>query len=257
LTLNRRSTLALALIFAILGLLPQALSRTLPDIAFPLWAAERMQHGARLYVDILEINPPLFIWLDLPLVWLSRVTGLGSITWYRIATSLLLFASLAGCWWALKRGLGGEEVEEVKFRRVLWLAAAFALLLLPRLDWGEREHLSLALTLPYILLGIARARGRTVPRGGAALAGIAAGVGIALKPYFVLVWVGREWAARRSTRLRAAARQASPGGDARENVIARPEGPKQSGRLHPDPSYPIAVGAACGRPIGADGSSSP
>jgi hypothetical protein len=198
LTLNRRSTLALALIFAILGLLPQALSRTLPDIAFPLWAAERMQHGARLYVDILEINPPLFIWLDLPLVWLSRVTGLGSITWYRIATSLLLFASLAGCWWALKRGLGGEEVEEVKFRRVLWLAAAFALLLLPRLDWGEREHLSLALTLPYILLGIARARGRAVPTGGAVLAGIAAGIGIAFKPYFVLVWVGREVASRGS-----------------------------------------------------------
>jgi hypothetical protein len=127
---------------------------------------------------------------------------------------------------------------------VLWLAAAFALLLLPRLDWGEREHLSLALTLPYILLGIARARGRTVPRGGAALAGIAAGVGIALKPYFVLVWVGREWAARRSTRLRAAARQASPGGDARENVIARPEGPKQSGRWRVDPET-IAVPLFC------------
>jgi hypothetical protein len=47
-TLNRRSTLTLTLIFSLLGLLPQALSRTLPDIAFPLWAAERMQHGARL-----------------------------------------------------------------------------------------------------------------------------------------------------------------------------------------------------------------
>jgi hypothetical protein len=189
LTLDRRSTLTLALLFAVLGLLPQALSRTLPDIAFPLWAADRMQHGARLYVDILEINPPLFIWLDLPLVWLSRVTGLESITWYRLATSALIFASLAGCWWALKRGLGDERVE---YRRLLWLAAAFALLLLPRLDWGEREHLSLALTLPYILLGIARARGREVGSGGAIMAGLAAGIGIALKPHFVLVWVGRE-----------------------------------------------------------------
>jgi hypothetical protein len=240
-TLSRRSTLALALIFALLGLLPQALSRTLPDIAFPLWAAERMQHGARLYVDILEINPPLFIWLDLPLVWLSRVTGLGSITCYRIATSLLLFASLAGCWWALKRSLGDERVE---YRRVLWLAAAFALLLLPRLDWGEREHLSLALTLPYILLGVARARGRQVPRGGAIVAGLAAGIGIAFKPHFVLVWVGREMAARRWTRLRAAARQTSPDGDAGQSVIARPEGPKQSGRLRVNPET-IVVPLLC------------
>ena len=191
---TRRQAALLAAAFAVLGLLPQALSRTLPDIAFPLWAADRMQHGARLYVDILEINPPLFIWLDLPLTWLSRVTSLGSITWYRIATSLLLFVSLAGCWWALEKSLGDEPPA---YRRLLWLAGAFALLLLPRLDWGEREHLSLALTLPYILLGIARARGRSVPRSGAILAGIAAGVGIAFKPHFVLVWFGRELAARR------------------------------------------------------------
>lgn len=184
-----RQTLVLALLFAMLGLLPQALSRTLPDIAFPLWAADRMQHGARLYVDILEINPPLFIWLDLPLTWLASVIGIGAITWYRVATTLLLLASLVGSWWALNRGLDDEPPA---YRRLLWLAAAFALLLLPRLDWGEREHLSLALTLPYIFLGIARARGKSVEKGGALLAGLAAGIGIALKPHFVLVWLGRE-----------------------------------------------------------------
>jgi hypothetical protein len=190
-TLSRRSTLALALIFALLGLLPQALSRIISDTAFPLWAADRMQHGARLYVDVLEVNPPLFIWLDLPLVWLSRVTGLTPITCYRIAVSLLLFASLAGCWWALRKSL---EDEPPAYRRFLWLVAAFSLLLLPRLDWGEREHLSLALTLPYILLGIARRRGQPVERTAALFAGLAAGLGVALKPHFVLVWFGREFA---------------------------------------------------------------
>ena len=233
---GRRTTAVLVAAFAVLGLLPQALSRTLPDIAFPLWAADRMEHGARLYVDILEINPPLFIWLDLPLTWLSRITGLGSITWYRIATSLLLFASLGGCWWALNRALGDHPSA---YRRLLWLAAAFSLLLLPRLDWGEREHLSLALTLPYILLGIARARGRPVPRGGAILAGLAAGVGIAFKPHFVLVWVGREVAARVGSERHGQSR-----GYARTGVIARAEGPKQSGSRHPDPGHWIASSEA-------------
>ena len=191
--LNSGSIAAFAIVFVLVGLVPQMLSRTLPDIAFPLWAADRMQHGARLYVDILEINPPLFIWLDLPLTWLSRVTGLGAITWYRIATSLLLLVSLAGCWWALEKGLDDDPPA---YRRLLWVAAAFALLLLPRLDWGEREHLSLALTLPYILLGIARARGKAVSKRGALLTGLAAGIGIALKPHFVLVWLGREIGAR-------------------------------------------------------------
>jgi hypothetical protein len=235
---SRVATLTLALIFSLLGLLPQALSRTLPDIAFPLWAAERMQHGARLYVDILEINPPLFVWLDLPLVWLSRVTGLGAITWYRIATSLLLFASLAGCWWALTRSLGDEKVE---YRRVLWLAAAFALLLLPRLDWGEREHLSLALTLPYIFLGIARARGRAVPRGGAVLAGIAAGIGIAFKPHFVLVWLGREvavWSSVISLRSSTAA----DGAEGRRPVLSEAKEPTTDDR-RPEVATLLRLGA--------------
>ncbi len=227
---TERQTLVLALLFAVLGLLPQALSRTLPDIAFPLWAADRMRHGARLYVDILEINPPLFIWLDLPLTWLASVTGLGAITWYRAATTLLLFASLVGSWWALNRGLDDEPPA---YRRLLWLTAAFALSLLPRLDWGEREHLSLALTLPYIFLGIARAHGKSVGKGGALLAGLAAGIGIALKPHFVLVWLGREMAARRWTWLRSAARQTSPDGDAR--------------RSDPDVIASAGVGAASGR----------
>jgi hypothetical protein len=42
------------------------------DIAFLLYAAGRVLDGARLYLDVVEINPPLIIALNLPAVLLAR-----------------------------------------------------------------------------------------------------------------------------------------------------------------------------------------
>ena len=175
----------LGLGIAVIGLVPQFRSRTLPDIAFLLHAAGQVLDGARLYVDILEINPPLIVWLNLPIVAAARWLGIAEITSYRVAVVLLLCASLAACRWMLKH-------EEADHRRVLLLLIAFALFVLPRLDWGEREHLTLALTLPYLLLAVARLSGRSPGRPAALAAGAAAALGIAIKPQFVLLWLARE-----------------------------------------------------------------
>jgi hypothetical protein len=54
-------------------------------------------------------------------------------------------------------------------------------------DFGQREHLAFAYSLPYILLAVGRLEGRRAPPGIALVAGLAAGVGFALKPYFLAV----------------------------------------------------------------------
>ena len=171
----------LVIVVALIGLVPQYLSRTLPDIAFPLWAAGRVLDGATLYVDILEINPPLFIWLDIPIVALARLTGLDPILVYRLAVTAVLVASTT---------VAARMVSS----RVMQVAIVFALFVLPRLDWGEREHLALALMLPWLALAVRRLEGSDVPQGMALVTGLAAGVGIALKPHFAVVWMGRELA---------------------------------------------------------------
>jgi hypothetical protein len=48
------------------------------------------------------------------------------------------------------------------------------------------------LTLPYILAAIARTRGESFSRGSAIAIGLCAGTGLALKPYFLLLWIGIE-----------------------------------------------------------------
>ncbi|HEU4800077.1 MAG TPA: hypothetical protein VFS94_05555 [Gemmatimonadales bacterium] len=176
---------------ALIGLVPQYLSRTIPDVAFPLWAAGRVLDGATLYVDILEINPPLFIWLDIPLVTFARWTGLDPILVFRLAVTALLVASVWASYRVLTEGRKDGWTDTIPL-----LAVTFALFVLPRLDWGEREHLALALMLPWLAVAVRRLEGGEVSRGMALMTGLAAGLGIALKPHFVLVWVGREVAVR-------------------------------------------------------------
>ena len=45
------------------------------DVAWLLYAARRVMDGAKLYVDIYEINPPLAVYFDFPAVGIARLVG--------------------------------------------------------------------------------------------------------------------------------------------------------------------------------------
>jgi len=159
------------------------------DMAFLLYAAERVLGGARLYVDVVEINPPLIVAFNLPAVVLARWLGVSDIAVYRGLVIFWLLCALAFASWALRWTLGQERET---LRRNLLLLLAFTLFLAPGNDFGQREHLLVALTIPYVLLAGARAGGRPAPPGPALVAGILAGAGLALKPHFLLVWCAVE-----------------------------------------------------------------
>jgi hypothetical protein len=168
------------------------------DTAFLLYAAERVLGGARLYVDVVEINPPLIVALNLPAVLLARAVGASDIAIYRALVTVALLGALAFSDWSLRRAL---DPGTDRLRRRLVLVFAFALFLAPGNDFGQREHLLIALALPYVLLAAARASGRPAPARPALAAGALAGLGLALKPHFLLAWVAVEGYA--TWRLRA------------------------------------------------------
>ena len=169
-----------------------------PDIAFLLDAGGRVLDGARLYVDVVEINPPLVIALNVAVVWIARTLGLSEILVYRVGFTAVLLGSLwltAG----LLRGLLGHDL---RLRRVLVVAIALVLFPLAGVDFGEREHLVLALLLPYLLLATGRLAGRAMANAPAAALGLLAGLAIALKPHFILVWFAIEVLLRGSRKVR-------------------------------------------------------
>ena len=167
-----------------LGLAAQFRSYAGPDTGFLLDEAGRALDGARLYVDLVEMNPPVIVVLNMAAVLFARRFGLPEILVYRLGCTAALLAVLLLVAWVLRRLLP----DELSLRRALVLLFTFALFNLAGQDFGEREHLLMALIAPYLLLAVARAKGREIPRAGAVLIGLLAGTAFALKPHFLLLW---------------------------------------------------------------------
>ncbi len=113
------------------------------DVLWLVDVARRVTRGEVLYRDILEINPPLIVWLLLPFARTGH-----PLEWFLAATVGLAVASSV----LVARALGRPGA----------LVAALALLLVVPIGWfGQREHLAVALILPW-LVGALRA-GRADP----------------------------------------------------------------------------------------------
>src|ERR1700749_1539102 len=76
------------------------------DIAWLLYVARRWMAGRELYVDVIEVNPPLIVWLSAIPLQLSRWLD---ISQQLAAMSAFCAVALGGAWWSacLLRPLGG------------------------------------------------------------------------------------------------------------------------------------------------------
>ena len=158
------------------------------DAAWCLAAAQRLVAGERMYVDILEVNPPLVFWLLTGPAWLGRALGIPAApTAYALHVVLLIGATLVAA-----RVLALAPAPERWIRSGVLCAFLF-LATAPAIgDLGQRDLMAAILLLPYVLLAGRTAAGLPAPRSVAILCGLLAAVGVALKPYFVLPWLAVE-----------------------------------------------------------------
>lgn len=173
------------LLFVGVSLTAEFRSLVRPDTGFLLDAGARVLDGQRLYIDVVEINPPLIVVLNAAIVGAARALGVPAIVVYRVGTTAVLLAVLLTAWMIFP----GMAAESTGLRRTFVLLSAFALFPLAGQDFGEREHLVLALLIPYLLLTTARSASRNVAPRLAVLIGLAAGFAFALKPHFLVVWL--------------------------------------------------------------------
>jgi hypothetical protein len=150
-----------------------------------LHEAGRLLDGSRLYVDIKEVNPPLIIYLNVPVVLTSRLIGVSPSTVLPIFVLALIGCSLALCNRlrdCLPAGLGQVAV----------LIVASVLLVFAGPIFGEREHLMSALILPYAFAAATIADGGRVSRPLALFSGVMAGIGFSIKPFYVPAFLAVE-----------------------------------------------------------------
>lgn len=148
------------------------------DVSWLMHASERLLAGGTYTHDFFELNPPLILYLYVPPVWVHQFTSLSLIMLLRVYIYLIAAFSLY---------LVYRYVPQQK--RLMTLTAGVAYLLLPLYEFGQRDHILLMCILPYLALIMHRLAGQSVIAWKASGVGLLAGIGFALKPYYLAVLV--------------------------------------------------------------------
>ena len=147
------------------------------DVSWLLVVCGRVLDGARLHADIVEINPPLSVWLYMPFVLAERVIGLRAEFWMTVGVCGLAVLSVWMC---------VRIAQEDRPRRLgLMPAGLISLLWLFPRDFGQREQVAVIALLPWLALLASRDRHADFSVGTGVqrvLAGLGAAVFVALKP---------------------------------------------------------------------------
>jgi hypothetical protein len=151
------------------------------DIAWLVVAAERMlESGASMARDAYDPNPPLSFIFMMPPVLLAKLLP---IPVYYL-TTFYFFGFVFYSVWALHKILLHFEMLNGGDRRVFITSYAAAFLILPTMDFGERDHILLAGLLPFILLQLLLTDKIAVPKKFQAIVFITGAILIFLKPHF-------------------------------------------------------------------------
>ncbi|WP_156913468.1 hypothetical protein [Mesorhizobium sp. WSM3224] len=147
---------------------------------------ERMLAGDRLYVDLIETNPPFTPWMFMPAVALAHQLGVPPEISVHVYSYAICLAGL-GLAALIARRAGFAENRALFPMLPLFLAL---LVIFPGNAFTQREQLGIALFLPLLVLTAWRAapiEGRVPSLWTAVLAGLGGSVLVLVKPYYAVV----------------------------------------------------------------------
>ena len=151
------------------------------DVIYLSDAAKRLLAGGTYTNDFFETNPPLILFLYLPAIFLAKLTSISLSVAMRIYFFSFIIACVSTCSFFLEKILG----EKNPLRYTILLAISFVLLFLPVHQMGQREYFLILFSLPYLFLAILRIENKSLPASLAFAVGLFAGIGFALKPFFL------------------------------------------------------------------------
>jgi hypothetical protein len=151
------------------------------DVSWLITLSEKVLDGQRLYVDVIEVNPPASVFLYLPLVALARGLALRP----EVVVDAAVFVAIG-----VGLGLASHILRKVHLegtdRMRLAVLVAAVLSILPAQTFGEREHIAMILLLPLFALWSSRLAGVEQRIVAVLAAGLGGGLALTIKPHFAL-----------------------------------------------------------------------
>ncbi len=169
-----------------------------PDLGWLLTVCDKMLGGAKLGRDVLELNPPLNILVYMPAAWLGSVLHFPAHL-VLIPMILLLAFAASRLTAEILRPLAPNAGEQQRLR----LFMLFMLIVFPGETFGQREHLAIITSLPFVALTAVSTFGHAPTRWHRLIAGLGAGLAMSMRPHYALVvGVPMLWNAAKSRSLR-------------------------------------------------------
>jgi len=153
------------------------------DVIWLFSLADKVLNGGKYLHDFFEINPPLSIYIYIPAVFISKIFFLSPIHSARSYIFGLSICSLLLCYLQINTLFSKQEA---KGALSLLITIAFVFIILPMSEFGQRENLLVILTLPYFLSLTSRLKNQSVSTVNAILIGFMAGIGFAIKPFYLI-----------------------------------------------------------------------
>lgn len=153
-------------------------SDIIQDCAWFIYVAERLLNGQTLYADIKEVNPPLGMWMIVPIIWLAKALSISAVS----ATYSALLGMTAATLLLCNRYLRLNEIFQSAQRHFFITAIAIAILFFPAAFFAEREHFIILLFLPWIFLRTLRSKQSSPLAYERLFVGALAGIAICIKP---------------------------------------------------------------------------
>lgn len=160
------------------------------DQAFYVYAGSLLLQGKSLYVDIVDINPPMISYLSMIPAWLSSVINIPAPLTFSLCIWILssyctgmVFIFLAHLRRTPDLLTPAVIATAIPLFNLLMQSTAFETLHL----YGQREHLFILGYLPYFCLRFIKLEFAQISMRLSILVGLIAGVFLCLKPYFFLV----------------------------------------------------------------------
>jgi len=166
------------------------------DCAVLLQCGQMLLEGQRLYVDIIEINPPMIMYISMIPACLAKISAAHPAPCFIFSIWTLTILTAVLC---IRVFDGIVEPSERAYVPPLIVALGLAdWMMSPISYFGEREHIAVLLIMPFFLLRCVRQNNGSAAKYVAMSAGILAGIGCCIKPFFLLLpvmaelfWLGR------------------------------------------------------------------
>lgn len=154
-----------------------------PDNYWLLFITNKLLHGGRYFKDFIEVNPPMILYLNILPVVLSTIFQLEMTTVFIFYMSVLAAISILTCHWLFRKSSDNDS-KTIRYAVVATLIYVFFFFF--SIIFGEREFLTLVFILPYLLLANIRIQKQQINLVAIILIGLFAGIGFAIKPYFLI-----------------------------------------------------------------------